>query len=159
MSKPIEIYQVQQVTENSVEALQQLVKELNKQLLEISQRLMPVPRIHWRTDLDTYDFVLADFTTDGNWRELDLSDILPSNAQAIVIYCHVQDNAAGNSIEFRSFYDTTDIISVEATTNVANQPLDTEGMIDVSERKVIKYKGTNTTFSAINFAIRGYWYW
>jgi hypothetical protein len=39
MSKPLEIYQVQQINSNNVADLQRLVNELNQYLFEISKRL------------------------------------------------------------------------------------------------------------------------
>ena len=39
MSKPVEIYQVQQIRDNSIEELRRMIRELNQQLFEISKQL------------------------------------------------------------------------------------------------------------------------
>ena len=51
-----------------------------------------------RGDPATVDFGLGDLTTDGTWRDLDLSSIVPDGTTAVAIFIHINDDDANRSI-------------------------------------------------------------
>ena len=161
MAKPTEIYQVNQIEELTEENVKKALNELNIALFAISQRLPERPIPYWteRSGLTGDDFVLADFTTDGEWHELDLSSILPEDAKLIDVYVHIQDNLVGNFFTLKSYGEVNSYNVIEVHSEVANTENDTEGFLYVGDKRIIQYKATDTVFTNIKLTIRGYWSW
>jgi hypothetical protein len=112
---------------------------------------------HERGDYANYDFILANFITDGSRHDLDLSSIVPSGAKAIVISVDVVDDAVGSSINFYKKSWTNGYMALTANVPVINQdnihcltiPIGTDGKIS--------YITTNTTFTNIYGNVIGWW--
>jgi hypothetical protein len=149
-----EIYQI-----GKCDTLDDLKDQLNSVLFEMSKRFIDVVGFHDIINKDGFDFTLDDFTTNGEWQVMDISNIVPEEAKAVIFGLTITDGAAGNYFEIRSYKSDSNYNTFKATTNVVDQPIGVEGFITLSNGRRFEYRGTNTTFSAINLILRGYWIW
>jgi len=156
MAKSNEILQIQMPKDNSLVALKQLAQELNQHLFTLSQR--PVPYYTHLPNAAHYDFVTTSFTTDGQWHALDLSAILPTQAKLAHIFNALTDDTT--SLLVVQSYDEQDAYNRFAhRIAVANVASYSEGILDVSNSKRLRYYTSNVTFTEIGLKIRGYWSW
>jgi len=109
-----------------------------------------------RGDPANYDFTVGDFTCDGNWHDLDLSSIVPSGATCVDLKIVVMDDAAGSYFAIRENGNTNSRNSLSTTTFVADIRNYVSGSIKCDENRIIEYMTTNTTFSNIDFLVRGW---
>ena len=108
-----------------------------------------------RTDTPSWDFELGDLTTDGTWRDLDLSSIVPEGARYVFLAGRIRDeDAVGSEFGVRKNGDTG--IDVRKETSLA--ALDHWFYIGVScdENRVIEYYAANVTWTRIEFRIQGW---
>lgn len=103
------------------------------------------------------DYGVGDFTTDGTWRDLDLSAIVPAGAIAVYLKMVLKDDAASSVMSFRENGNANAIESIAAGTQVANVNIYLNGIVACDANRVIEYMGTNTTFSTINVYVMGWW--
>jgi len=109
-----------------------------------------------RGDPAAYDFTLADFTTDDNIHELDLSAIISGNASAVVIRLRIEDDLVDSFVLLRKQGNTNSINCSVATTMVANTVIENDLVVAIGPNKKIEYRTTNTTFAKIDFIIKGW---
>lgn len=109
-----------------------------------------------RGDPSSWDFEVADFTTDGTWKELDLSSIVPSNAVAVNIKVQVLDDTVGSYLRFRTNGNSNEVNRVEVATQTLNFYSHMCGTIALDSNKKIGYKGSNVTFTYIFLTISGW---
>jgi hypothetical protein len=109
-----------------------------------------------RGDNATNDFILTDLTTDGTWRDLDLSSIVPAGAKAVYLVINVQDDAASSVLSLRKNGITNDRNKGIIRTQVANIVIDMSMIVSCDSNRVIEYIATNTTWSLIQINVRGW---
>lgn len=105
------------------------------------------------------DFTLAaDLTTDGTWRTLDLSSILPEGAVAANIWVYAVDDAAGSLFMMRPYgvSDAGGYAQPHLRTQVVDKGLDGTFLLGVSTDRKIEYYATNTTWSQIYVSVVGW---
>jgi hypothetical protein len=155
---PEEIYQIQPIQDNSVEAIKKLVEELNQKLFSISKRLHDKPTFYPRGDITFADFTQDDLTTDGNWHLLDLSSIITSDNPFLVhITMHTYDNAANETLELRPYGTSGNYNRFQLHTQVANIENDNTALLAIDNRKRVEYRVTNATIDHIEFIVTGWW--
>ena len=110
-----------------------------------------------RGDPASSDFLLASFTTDWTWHDLDLSSIVPTGTVAVLVTLQIKDNAAGSSVLFRKNGNVNTKNRFYLMTQVANIDLFGDGVIFLDSNRKIEYMGTNKTWADINLTIRGWW--
>jgi hypothetical protein len=110
-----------------------------------------------RGDPSGSDFSLGDLTTDGTWRDLDLSGILPAGASAVKMICVIEDDAANNAILFRKNGLSNELNRSECRTQVSGIDVAYDITVPVDGSGVIEYNATNTTWTRIDIIVKG-WY-
>lgn len=110
----------------------------------------------FRGDPSSYDFNVGDLTTDGNYRALDLSSIIPANCKLVHIVCYLLDDAVNSYIQFKKQGNTWNINSAVLRIHVANQANDLSFFVQPDADREIQYRATNTTFNNISIAVCGW---
>jgi hypothetical protein len=95
-------------------------------------------------------------TTDATWRDLDLSAIVPTNARAVLLRVDVNDGTPAALVQFRKNGNVNVAAASIVEVAVANISA-TQNVIVACSNAVIEYYGTNTTFTAINIVVLGWW--
>jgi hypothetical protein len=109
-----------------------------------------------RGDTALPDFMLADLTSDGEWHDLDLSDIIPKGASFAFIQAFIQDEIVGSYIAFRKKGYTGDFNADILILCVANCYARGTMFIPLGSDRVIQYQMTNTVFSSAAVTVRGW---
>lgn len=109
-----------------------------------------------RGDPVVFDFTLTDFTTDGTWRDLDLSSIIPANSKAVIVKITAQAGTVNYTINFRRKGNTNEINTGKFTLNIKDAPTSTELIIPCDTDRKIQYNAQNGAFDVINFVIKGW---
>jgi hypothetical protein len=109
-----------------------------------------------RGDPAGYDKVVGDLTTDGTWRDLDLSAVVPSGAVAVHICCNIIDDAAGSVFLIRKNGNTNSYNTLSQATQAANVTVYFDGIVKCDANRVVEYVASNTAWTGINITIRGW---
>lgn len=110
-----------------------------------------------RGDPAAWDFAVANFTTDGTWRDLDLSSIVPAGAVLVHYRMNLQDDLVASEVAYRKNGNSNGFNATGTRIQVANQVMVVDGFVACDSGRIIEYWATNTTFSVINFSVRGWW--
>jgi hypothetical protein len=111
-----------------------------------------------RGDPAAVDWDQGDLTTDETWNDLDCSGIVPSNAVAICFRVGVSDDVAEEVFQMRKNGNTNGVNKSSIYTQVANITNTHDIMIVACDSsQVVEYYGTNTTWTAINVTVKGWW--
>lgn len=114
-------------------------------------------RYVYRGDPAADDFDKDDLTTDGTWRDLDLSGIVPAGAVAVDLTFYVrEDLGTGHGMTFRKNgqTNTPNIIGVE--TFLAAKYFRGNGVVACDTNRVIEYYVSSTTWHTISIVISGW---
>jgi len=109
-----------------------------------------------RGDPANVDFSIGDFTTDGNWHDLDLSSIVPTGVNSIHFRVIITDDVAGSVLMFRKKGNTNERNIGAIRTQVANVNNESDFFITPDSNRIIQYKTSAVTFSLLNFIVRGW---
>ena len=148
------------IEEGNAQALIDYHKKLRRALFEMYQQLangINNSDLIDRGDPSDFDFTLTDFTTDGNWHDLDLSDILPEGAYAVVLFVGIEDDLAGQHISFRKNGNSNEKNWSRCFTQVSNIGIINDLTVFCDPDRKIEYQATNTTWTTINVTIKGWW--
>jgi len=110
--------------------------------------------------VDRGDPVAADFdtfTTDLDWHDLDLSSIVPAGAVLVHLYIQIIDDAAGSYFNVREKGNSNSWNVATIRTQVTDIYMDGNVLVSCDSDRVIQYMGADTTFTAINITVRGWW--
>lgn len=110
-----------------------------------------------RGDPAAYDFTEATMTTDGTWRDMDLSAIVPSGAKAVTLRISAQDGAVSNYVRFREKGNTNAYNVSMVRTQAIDVYANADVVIKLGPARVIEYYGSNTTFTNIGVLVKGWW--
>lgn len=111
-----------------------------------------------RGDPTAYDFLIADFTTDGNWHDLDLSAIVPKGVKLVHFTVIVGDDSSNKYIYFRKNGNANAYNANQAKTIVANIYTPYDFFCVCDNNRVIEYMASNTTWSSIALIVRGWFH-
>ncbi len=104
---------------------------------------------------NTFDFLTVDFTTDGTFKSLDISNIVPEGTEWVIIEGIVKDDVANSKVEFNGTgIATVNKFAIE--TQVANVTNRGNGWVKISSNRLLYYKADNLTFTDLNIKIIGY---
>lgn len=109
-----------------------------------------------RGDPDSYDFRVADFTTNDNWYDLDLSSIVPSGAKAVVFTYWLEDDVVSSRIYFRKNGNSYSRAVGKARVIVADQEHWGTIIVPCDSNRIIEYRATNTTFTRLDIVVTGW---
>lgn len=103
-----------------------------------------------------FDFTESDLTTDGTWHTLDLSNIVPADAYAVLLNARIKDDAVDSEILFRKDADSPDANNIRIRTQVVDKYNDAEMIVFCGANRLIQYKGSNLTFTEIDILVSGW---
>ena len=109
-----------------------------------------------RVEEGGYDKLVADFTKDDNWHELDLSGIIPKNATWIfftIIIGSADDTA---EVYFREVGGTAGNYRGRQYVQVANKPIVLTSYIPITNAGKIEYRVSNVTWTYLHLTVRGW---
>lgn len=110
-----------------------------------------------RGDPASVDFTVGSFVTDGTWRDLDLSSIVPADAKAVLLRVDVIDNVVASYFEMRKNGNANAINVAIVQTIVANMHHYENFIVKCDSNRVIEYNGSNVAFTGIDVTVRGWW--
>ena len=99
----------------------------------------------------------AVLNTDGTWRDLDLSAIVPDGAEAILFAVKVLDDAVNSQFGFRRNGNSNTTNVSKMRTQVANVINDGTLISFCDENRVVEYFGSDLAFAGIEVTVMGWW--
>jgi hypothetical protein len=117
----------------------------------------PAARFHDRGDPSAYDYTVSDFTTDGTWRDKDISGIVGAGKRLVLLRVTINYTVAATAFQLRENGNSNGHNAAVLVTHVANIPLYSDVWVMTDSSGVIEYKGDNVTFTTINVLVRGWW--
>lgn len=109
-----------------------------------------------RGDPAAYDWTVGNFTTDGTWYDLDCSSIVPAGAKAIQFRLNLTDDLINQYFQLRENGNTDVVNTLTLYINVAGYIVNCDGIVTCDLNRVVEYRASNTTFTAINLVIKGW---
>lgn len=110
-----------------------------------------------RGDPADWDYTQADLTTDGTWRDLDLSSIVPDGAKAVLLYVELLDDSVGAHIRFRKNGNSNSINISRVRTQITNLFIDQDLVIPCDANRIIEYNTSPIVFTTIRITVKGWW--
>lgn len=111
---------------------------------------------HDRGDLERADFTKTNFTKDNNWHDLDLSALIPAGVRLVKVKALVSHPAPEQRVVYRGKGHSGDWNSLVCLAFNANTPFYYMSLFWLDENGVLEYKATSETFSALSFAVLGW---
>jgi len=114
--------------------------------------------LHDLGDLAAASFILTDLTTDGTWRDLDLSTPLTGfgASRYVLLRVSIQDDAAASTLSFRLNGNSNAINISTIATQVANVVNYADMWVKIDSTRKIEYNASNLTWSAITITVRAF---
>lgn len=109
-----------------------------------------------RGDPAALDFVVGDLTTDGTYRDIDLTGIVPRGAKIVRLRVKIEDDAAGRIFFLRKNGNSNTHNVYVVRTQVANVANDANFLIPMDSGEVIEYFASNTTWTTIDLVVTGW---
>lgn len=110
-----------------------------------------------RGDPASFDFTVANFTTDNTWRELNLSAIIPTTARAVLLELNPATSASGKEFIFRSYGNTNTINHTGVVTKITPGIQHKTCIVAVDANRKIEYKAVVATWNTLDLVVRGWW--
>lgn len=110
-----------------------------------------------RGDPAVYDFAKEDLTKDGAWHDLDLSNIVPAGAKAVLLVGHVEGNGSDWTIRFRKNGNTNEINHGGMETLRPNVERCRMMDVAVDTNRVVEYNADNQAWATLDLAVRAWW--
>ena len=110
-----------------------------------------------RGDPASVDYIKTDLTLDGTWVDLNLFDIVPVNAKAVLLHVTVEGNSATWSMMFRKNGNVNEIIHEHVESLRANVERSRNAIVALDVNRVIEYKGDNVAWTTVNIVVSGWW--
>lgn len=110
-----------------------------------------------RGDPAAVDFGVGDFTTDGTWRDLDLSGIVPSTARAVLMCGHVEGNAVDWTIKFRKNGNSNETNYCSMNTLRAAVERHRSMIVGIGSDGIVEYNADNEAWDTLDLVVRGWW--
>ena len=109
-----------------------------------------------RGDPQNLDFTISNFTTDGNWHELDLSSIVPAGATVVHLSLNIKDDTVASWLIFTKNGNSYVANRLIGRTFIANFTTDFEGFCACDVDRKIQYKAIALTWNDINLTVKGW---
>ncbi len=111
-----------------------------------------------RGDPAAWDKQVGDLTTDGTWKDLDLSAIVPAAGEGMLALLHVEvkDDAAGSVFAVREKGNSNAYNVGSVVTQVANVLTTADLWVLLDGARTIQYMGSNLAFVNIDLCVRGW---
>lgn len=110
-----------------------------------------------RGDPASIDFTLTSFTTDGTWRDFNLSSIAPAGAKAVLLRVDIRDDLTESVFQLRENGNSSIINVATLVVLVANIKHYADIIVSLDTNRIIEYFATNTTWTSINVTVAGWW--
>lgn len=110
-----------------------------------------------RGDPAAFDFDKTDLTTDGTWRDLDLSSIIPAGAKMALLKTELQSANAGDKVVYRQKGNSNEINACGCEALRANVARTRLGLVAVDVNRKIQYNADNLAWTTLNIVVRGWW--
>lgn len=112
-----------------------------------------------RGDPSSFDFTVSSLTTDNTWNDLDLSSIVAADGASNLVHLlvAVQDGSTNVGIQFRENGNSNGLNVSICWINTSGQDHYFDVLVLMDASRIIEYKASNTTFTTINIAVRGWW--
>lgn len=110
-----------------------------------------------RGDAGAPDFVVANFTRDGAWHDLDLSGIIPAGATAAAAALFIRANVTANTIRFTPSDFAGDDNRTNIITQAAGVSIEQDITLVLNSDRKVRYKATAGNWTAIQLTIKGWW--
>jgi len=129
-----------------------------------SNRIIPVSGISskhngWivdRGDAAGSDWTVGDFTTDGTWRDLDCSSIVPEGAKFIRFFVEIIDDSTSIAFRMRKKGNANTINIREVRIQTTNIAMAQEFVVPCDSLRRVQYWASNAIWTAINVAVVGW---
>ena len=108
------------------------------------------------TNLCSQGWTVTDFITDGTWRKLDCSSVVPEEAIAILFEIELQDDVALSQFSLRKNGNSNIHQYLNVFTLKTHDPVFVDRICACGANRVIEYYATNTTFTVINLEVGGW---
>lgn len=115
-----------------------------------------LPHYNDRGDPSAYDFTLANLTTDGTWRDLDLSAIVPAGTKAVLLLINVWDDKSNTDLYLKEKGNSNAYNASRINTQIANVSILNDAIVACDDNRKIQYYAENTTWTALNLVVRGW---
>jgi len=110
-----------------------------------------------RGDPAAVDFIITDLTKDGTWRELDLTNIIPTAAKSVLLKTRLQSANPGDRIRYRRCGNTNEINTCSCEALRANALRRRVSVVAVDGNRKIEYNADDITWTELQIVIRGWW--
>jgi hypothetical protein len=121
---------------------------------------MPIIPSCYRGDATDYDYNETGsktvLNTDGTWRDLDLSTVVPNGAREVLLSVSLIDDVYGSILRFRKNGDSNTYNVSDIATQVANVQICADLIVYCDTNRVIEYYGSNVAFTSIRITIKGW---
>jgi len=107
--------------------------------------------------VEAADFTQATLTTDGTWRDLDLSAIVPAGVKLVELFVNCTDDVIGRVLKFRKKGSVSEYAISLIRTQVINLTNDANMQVECNTLRQIQYNATNAVWTAIGIFVLGYW--
>ncbi len=110
-----------------------------------------------RGDPATWDFTITDFTTDGTWRTLDISAIIPAIAKAVLMELDIETVNREKHIRLRKYGNSNAINHQDIETFNGGIHQSGSMIVAVDNNRIIEYNIDSATWTELDVTIRGWW--
>lgn len=110
-----------------------------------------------RGDPADADFTLVDFTLDNTWHDLDLSAIVPADAQAVNLKLNVRSAAAQTRYAFRKKGNVFEWNTLVIWSQVANIRKGVISAVACDSNRIIQYKSIGGVTNVLIVVVSGWW--
>lgn len=110
-----------------------------------------------RGDPAGLDWTQATLTTDGTWRDLDLSAIVPAGAVAVVLETLIADNSVQLTISYRKKGNVNDRNVSTIYNQVSNFFVHAPSIVPCDTDRKIQYNASNIVWTTIRIVVKGWW--
>jgi len=109
-----------------------------------------------RGDPAAWDFDVNDLTTDGTWRDLDLSGIVPAGAKAVLLGVQIRANDVNSTISFRENGNSNVRNVFRLRVQVSSIRNDGCSWVACDTNRVIEYNADDVAWTNILTVVRGW---
>ncbi len=102
------------------------------------------------------DYAVGDFTTDGTWRDLDISGIVPAGAMLVNFRVAIRDDVIDNIFALRTNGQSNGINISVGRIMIADLDHEYSFWVVPDASRVIEYNASNVAWLKINLNIRGW---
>lgn len=111
-----------------------------------------------RGDPAGFDFTLVDFTTDGTWRDIDLSGIIPAGAKTAACHLIVRADVAGAQATFRKNGNSNTINTSSVRSQAIGIYNDDDIIIPLDGDRKAEYLLENVAWTRCYLTVKGWWF-